>query len=69
MFDFVDVDKEREKGLEDDAIALEHLDVTDWLKDEQLSCPYTSRVPTLCGTTMASIWASNCHLQMSHLIW
>jgi hypothetical protein len=39
MFDFVDVDKEREKGLQDDAIALEHLDVTDWLKDKQLSCP------------------------------
>jgi hypothetical protein len=39
MFDFVDVDKEHEKGLEDDAIVLEHLDVTDWLKDEQLSCP------------------------------
>ena len=39
MFDFVDVEKEREKGLEDDDIELEHLDVTDWLKDEQLSCP------------------------------
>ena len=39
MFDFVDVDKEREKGLEEDDIELEHLDVTDWLKDESLSCP------------------------------
>jgi hypothetical protein len=39
MFDFVDVDKEREKGLEEDDIELEHLDVTDWLKNERLSCP------------------------------
>jgi len=39
MFDYVDVEKERERGLEEDDIELEHLDVTDWLKDEQLSCP------------------------------
>lgn len=39
MFDFVDVEKERAKGLEGDDIELEHLDVTDWLKDERLACP------------------------------
>lgn len=39
MFDFVNVDKEREKGLEQDQIELEHLEVTDWLNDECLSCP------------------------------
>lgn len=39
MFSFVDVDKERAKGLEEDDIELEHLDVTDWMKDERLSCP------------------------------
>jgi hypothetical protein len=39
MFSFVDVDKERAKGLEEDDIELEHLDVTDWMKNERLSCP------------------------------
>jgi mRNA deadenylase 3'-5' endonuclease subunit Ccr4/uncharacterized protein with PIN domain len=39
MFDFVNVDQEREQGLEDDQIELEYLEVTDWLNDERLSCP------------------------------
>jgi mRNA deadenylase 3'-5' endonuclease subunit Ccr4/uncharacterized protein with PIN domain len=39
MFDFVNVDQEREQGLGDDQIELEHLEVTDWLNDERLSCP------------------------------
>lgn len=39
MFDFVNVEKERAKGLEEDDIELEHLDVTDWLANENLSCP------------------------------
>jgi hypothetical protein len=39
MFHFVNVDKERKRGLEDDQIEVEHLEVTDWLNDERLSCP------------------------------
>lgn len=39
MFDFVNVQQERAKGLDEDGFELEHLDVTDWLKDGSLTCP------------------------------